>query len=139
MPRLTDLTGQNITTQATATYAENISAGENVKLNSSGELAKWGLGKFESSLTINEVKSSFVGTPSSYEITAYAKNQSVFFVAGGVAKVFAVERQSLTQAVSSVEFDLIPDIGSNSISGMCFLENENKLILVVNATNSIYS
>lgn len=131
MPRLTDLTGQNITTQATATYAENISAGDNVKLNSSGELAKWGAGEFGASLTVDQVKSSFSGTASEYQATAYAKNRSILFIATinqtGDEQLVVVERSSLTETVTRSEFSLT---GVGAISGMCFLEAENKLIIL---------
>jgi hypothetical protein len=138
MPRLTDLTGQNITTQATATYAENISAGDNVKLNSSGQLAKWGAGEFGASLTVGQVKSSFTGTAFEYQCTAYAKNRSLFFIAtanqSGDEQLVVIERNSLTDTVTRSEFALT---GVEGITAMCFLENENKLI-VLQSRNSIY-
>lgn len=131
MPRLTDLTGQNITTQATAVYAENISAGDNVKLNSSGQLAKWGAGEFGASLTVNQVKSSFTGTASDYQCTAYAKNRSLLFIAtannSGDEQLVVIERNSLTETTTRAEFALT---GVGAITGMCFLETENKLIIL---------
>ena len=131
MPRLTDLTGQNITTQATATYAENISAGDNVKLNSSGQLAKWGAGEFGASLTVNQVKSSFTGTAFEYQATAYAKNRSILFIAtannSGDEQLVVIERNSLTETTTRAEFALT---GVGAITGMCFLETENKLIIL---------
>lgn len=138
MPRLTDLTGQNITTQATATYAENISAGDNVKLNSSGQLAKWGVGEFGASLTVNQVKSSFTGTASEYQVTAYAKNRSILFIAtandSGDEQLVVVERNSLTDTVTRNEIALT---GIEGVTHLAFLENDNKLI-VFQSRNSIF-
>ena len=127
MANLTDLTGQNITTTATATYAENINAGQNVKLNSSGELAVWGVGEFASSLTRTEVKTSYTGTASNYRLTTYAKNRSILFVAEeGGQQIFAVERNNLNTATVTLEQTLSDPA---EIDHILYLDDANKLLV----------